>query len=40
MDKAVALDDSVAELHVALGNQHCVALDWARASVPTGERWS
>lgn len=28
MDKAVALDDSVAELHVALGNQHCVALDW------------
>ena len=29
MDKAVALDDSVAELHVALGNQHCVALDWA-----------
>jgi TolB-like protein/tetratricopeptide (TPR) repeat protein/tRNA A-37 threonylcarbamoyl transferase component Bud32 len=28
MDKAVALDDSVAELHIALGNQHCVALDW------------
>ena len=28
MDKAVTLDDSVAELHVALGNQHCVALDW------------
>lgn len=28
MDKAVALDDSVAELHVALGNQQCVALDW------------
>jgi TolB-like protein/Tfp pilus assembly protein PilF len=28
MDKAVALDDSIAELHVALGNQHCVALDW------------
>jgi TolB-like protein len=28
MDKAIALDDSVAELHTALGNQHCVALDW------------
>jgi TolB-like protein/tRNA A-37 threonylcarbamoyl transferase component Bud32 len=29
MDQAVALDDSVAELHIALGNQHCIALDWA-----------
>jgi TolB-like protein/Tfp pilus assembly protein PilF len=28
MDQAVALDDSVAELHIALGNQQCVALDW------------